>query len=85
MTKPEILLNLPKVYWGGHLPPRRRVYQTQWVRITLPTPTMKILDGELVPSTPLEARLLPGALSVLVTKEAAAHLARGRSDQAIDN
>ena len=86
MTKPEIFLNLPKVYWGGHLGhPAVRVYQTQWVRITLPTPTMKILDGELVPSTPLEARLLPGALSVLVTKEAAAHLARGRSDQAIDN
>jgi diacylglycerol kinase (ATP) len=82
MNRPEILLNLPKVYWGGHLGhPAVKVYQTRWVRITLPTPTMKILDGELVPSTPLEARLLPGALSVLVTEERAAALARGRGNQ----
>jgi diacylglycerol kinase (ATP) len=83
MNKPQMLLNLPKVYWGGHLHhPAVHVYQTHWVRITLPTPAFKLLDGELIESTPFEAKLLPRALSVLVTEEGAAHLARGRSNMA---
>lgn len=62
----DLLWTLPKVYKGGHVGHRAvRILQGRRVQIK-PAGMRKMFDGDLRSTTPMDARLVPGGVQVLV-------------------
>ncbi|NMA91632.1 MAG: diacylglycerol kinase family lipid kinase [Firmicutes bacterium] len=65
MSKPELLVSLPRVYRGSHLShPRVKSLNGRKVIITAPGATLLNLDGEQPGRAPIEIEILPGVLTV---------------------
>ncbi|MBI4446004.1 MAG: diacylglycerol kinase family lipid kinase [Acidobacteria bacterium] len=63
----SLMRNFPKVYTGRHLRhPAFSVVRARSVRIESQNPLPKMLDGDLVGTTPVEAHVLHRSLKVLV-------------------
>ncbi|MEZ5098814.1 MAG: diacylglycerol kinase family lipid kinase [Thermoleophilia bacterium] len=64
-TNLDLVLNMPKVYRGTHLPhPRSRVFRGAVVEVDADTPVPLELDGETPGTTPARFTSIPGALRV---------------------
>lgn len=69
ITKMELIWNFPKVYNGTHIKhPKFEVYKTSWIKVYSDYPLPKMFDGDLYGVTPIEAKVLPQSLKVLVPK-----------------
>jgi diacylglycerol kinase (ATP) len=67
MNKLKLLLALPTVYFGGHLRLREVEYfRAEKLRIATGRPVDVYGDGEFICQTPVEIRVLPRALRVIV-------------------
>ncbi len=67
MNKIKLLLALPTVYFGGHLRLKEVEYfRAEKLRIGTARPVDVYADGEFVCQTPVEIRVLPQALRVIV-------------------
>lgn len=69
LPKNQLLRAFPRVFSGAHTDhPAFRAYRTRKVTITGPNPCSIQAEGEVIGRLPLEARILPGALSVMVQR-----------------
>ncbi len=69
VTKRELLVTLPKTYWGGHVKHRKvHVYQGTSIKVTPATSLKQMLDGDIERKNSISARIMPAALQVLVPK-----------------
>ncbi len=67
MAKARLLRLFPSVFSGRHLTlPEVRYFQAERLRIETEEPSEVYADGEYVCSTPVEVRVEPGALRVIV-------------------
>ena len=67
VSKPDLLVSLPRVYRGTHLTHRKiTVRHAREIEIQAKTPTALQADGELLGEAPARFRILPGALNILV-------------------
>lgn len=65
-----LLAVLPKAYSGRHVGhPKVRIFRARSVRLETDRPLVKMFDGDLFGDAPLEARIRPAALDVLVPAE----------------
>jgi YegS/Rv2252/BmrU family lipid kinase len=63
LTKTDLLLTLPKTYWGKHLPhPKATVLRGPRVEVDAPEPLPIQLDGEQPGTTPASFEVVPRAL-----------------------
>ncbi|MGE5509176.1 MAG: diacylglycerol/lipid kinase family protein [Chitinophagales bacterium] len=68
----DLVATLPKAYKGRHVGhPKVEFYRARTVRLEASKPLTKMFDGDLFGDAPLEARLCPGALEVVVPQESA--------------
>lgn len=66
--KLDLMLNFPKVYSGRHLEhPAFSIYRSGSVRIDSPVPLQKMFDGDILGTVPVEAKVLPRSVRVLVS------------------
>ncbi len=78
LPKLELLRAFPRVFAGSHTDhPAFKAYRTRRVAITGQYPFSIQAEGELIGRLPLEARILPGALSVMVSKSQGEDKGRG--------
>jgi len=69
MSKVDFLTTLPKAYKGKHLSnPRCQLFRTKTIKVTSAEPLRKLFDGNVFGESPVEARILPGALKVWVPR-----------------
>jgi diacylglycerol kinase (ATP) len=69
ITKADLVLTLPKVYRGTHLPhPKAESLRGRRVVVTAPTPLPIELDGEQPGTTPATFEIVPGALRLRVPR-----------------
>jgi diacylglycerol kinase (ATP) len=69
VTKRELVVTLPKIYRGTHLPhPKAELLQGRTVTVEAPEALPIELDGEQPGTTPVRFEVLPGALSVRVPR-----------------
>jgi YegS/Rv2252/BmrU family lipid kinase len=67
--KMDFMFNFPRVYLGNHLSHKAfSAYRSRTVKIVSEVPLRKIFDGDIKGATPVDARILPGALSIVVQK-----------------
>jgi diacylglycerol kinase family enzyme len=67
-TKRRLLRFFPSVFSGGHLGlPEVEYRQTEWLRVESERPMAVYADGEYVCETPVEVRVVPKGLKVIVT------------------
>lgn len=67
MGKLDFLSTLPKAYKGTHLSnPRCEIFHTRGIKVTTAEPLRKLFDGNVFGESPVDARVLPGALKVWV-------------------
>jgi len=67
ISKPGLVVTLPKAYTGRHVGhPAFTFYKGKKVSIKTARPLRKVFDGNVYGQSPLEAQVLPEALSVLV-------------------
>lgn len=67
ITKADLLLNLPKIYRGTHLPhPRAELLRGSIVTVEAPEPLPVELDGEQPGTTPARFEVVPGAIALRV-------------------
>jgi diacylglycerol kinase (ATP) len=67
VTKRDLLLTLPKIYRGTHLPhPKAEVIRGSMVSIEAPIPLPVELDGEQPGTTPATFEVVPRALRLRV-------------------
>lgn len=67
ITKADLLLNLPRIYRGTHLPhPRAELLRGAVVTVDAPEPLPVELDGEQPGTTPARFEIVPGALRLRV-------------------
>ena len=67
VTKRDLLLTLPKIYRGTHLPhPKAEVLRGSMVSIEAPIPLPVELDGEQPGTTPATFEVVPRALRLRV-------------------
>ncbi len=67
ISKPSLAVTLPKAYKGKHVGhPAFTFYKGKKVSIKTERPLRKLFDGNVYGESPLEAEILPQALSVLV-------------------
>lgn len=67
MSRVEFLLNFPRVYAGTHLTHSKvRLIRARSVRVESPQPLLLEAEGELLGEAPVSARILPGALRVML-------------------
>lgn len=67
LPKPELLRVFPRIFTGSHTGhPAFHTYRTRRVVITGPNPCHIQAEGEIIGRLPLEARVLPGVLPVMV-------------------
>jgi diacylglycerol kinase (ATP) len=67
ITKRDLLLTLPKTYWGKHLPhPRAELLRGTGVSVESATQMPVEIDGEQPGTTPARFELVPAALRVKV-------------------
>jgi len=65
--KLDLMLNFPRVYSGRHSThPAFRVYKSQSVQVTSNVALEKMSDGDQSGLVPVEAKVLPGALKVVL-------------------
>ena len=66
----SMMAHFPKVYRGTHVGhPAFSVFQARRVEIQTESPMRKMFDGDLYGTTPVEAKSIPAALSVVVPLE----------------
>jgi len=67
MTKPDLLISLPRIYNGTHLThPKVTMKKAREVEIRTTRPTAVQADGELLGEAPASFTVLPAALSIVV-------------------
>jgi diacylglycerol kinase (ATP) len=67
LTKRDLLLTLPKTYWGRHLPHRKaELFRAPAVEIDADEPLPIELDGEQPGTTPVRFEVVPRALRLRV-------------------
>lgn len=65
MSKPELLINLPKVYKGSHISnPKIKYLRGRHITVTSPEKALLNLDGEQPGRAPVEVELLPLAIKI---------------------
>ncbi len=72
LTKPKILWNLPKVFWGGHTKIKEvEMFRAREVDVFSAAPVEAHVDGELVPDDDghFRAKLLPRFLEMVVPEQ----------------
>jgi diacylglycerol kinase family enzyme len=63
----NLMFNFPRVYWGRHLSHTSfSAYKTSQIKITSEKPMPKIFDGDLLGTTPVDVKVQPKALNVVV-------------------
>ena len=66
--KVDLMLNFPKIYSGRHLEhPKFSLYRTRSVRIDTPINLSKMFDGDIYGQTPVNAKVLKGAVTIIST------------------
>lgn len=66
----DFLATLPKAYFGKHVGhPKVTFFRARTVSLEADRPLVKMFDGDLFGDAPLSARVLPGALDVLVPRK----------------
>jgi YegS/Rv2252/BmrU family lipid kinase len=69
VTKRELVVTLPKIYRGTHLPhPKAELVQGRTVNVDAPEPLPIELDGEQPGTTPVRFEVVPRALRVRVPR-----------------
>ncbi|MGE5560290.1 MAG: diacylglycerol/lipid kinase family protein [Chloroflexota bacterium] len=69
LGRADLLRTLPKVYSGRHVGhPKIEFHRGRSVRVTCERPLVKMVDGNVYGQTPLEAEVVPQALSVLTPR-----------------
>jgi diacylglycerol kinase (ATP) len=64
--KVDLMLNFPKIYSGRHLEhPKFSLYRSRSVRIDTPTNQSKMFDGDIYGQTPVNAKVLRGAATII--------------------
>ena len=64
--KADLMLNFPKIYSGRHLKhPKFSLYRSRSVRIDTPTNLSKMFDGDIYGHTPVNAKVLRGAATII--------------------
>ena len=64
--KADLMLNFPKVYSGRHLKhPKFSLYRSRSVRIDTPINLSKMFDGDIYGQTPVSAKVLKGAVTII--------------------
>ncbi|MCZ6562068.1 MAG: diacylglycerol kinase family protein [Acidobacteriota bacterium] len=64
--KVDLMLNFPKIYSGRHLEhPKFSLYRTRSVRIDTPINLSKMFDGDIYGQTPVNAKVLRGAATII--------------------
>jgi len=67
MTKPDLLMSLPRIYSGTHLThPKVSVKKAKQVEIRPARPTAVQADGELLGEAPARFTVLPAALTIII-------------------
>ena len=70
MSKFSFLRLLPKAYSGRHMGhPKVELFRTSKITVESDEPLMKIVDGNVLGLTPLDAHVIPKGLSVIIPKE----------------
>jgi diacylglycerol kinase (ATP) len=70
VTKRDLVLTLPKIYRGTHLPhPKAELLRGRTVSVVSESPLPIELDGEQPGTTPVSFEVVPGALRVRVPQE----------------
>lgn len=68
--KLDLMLNFPRIYWGGHLKhPKFAAFKSRNVKITSEIPLRKIFDGDLKGTTPADVAVHVRKLNVVVEEE----------------
>ncbi len=71
LTKRDLLLTLPKTYWGRHLPhPKAEVLRGRTVEVDAAEPLPIELDGEQPGTTPVRFEIVSDALRLRVPRQA---------------
>ncbi len=69
LTKRDLILTLPKTFWGGHLPhPKAELLHGEVVTVEADEPLPLELDGEQPGTTPARFELVPQALRLRVPR-----------------
>lgn len=69
VTKRDLMLTMPKIYRGTHLPhPRAEAFRGRVVSVETAEPVPVELDGEQPGTTPARFEVLPGAMRLRVPK-----------------
>ncbi len=64
--KVDLMLNFPKIYSGRHLKhPKFSLYRSRSVRIDTPINLSKMFDGDIYGQTPVNAKVLRGAATII--------------------
>ncbi len=64
--KVDLMMNFPKIYSGRHLKhPKFSLYRSQSVRIDTPINLSKMFDGDIYGQTPVNAKVLRGAATII--------------------
>ncbi len=64
--KADLMLNFPKIYSGRHLKhPKFSLYRSRSVRIDTPINLSKMFDGDIYGHTPVNAKVLRGAATII--------------------
>ena len=67
MTKPDLLMSLPRIYNGTHLThPKVSVKKAKQIEIKPVRPTAVQADGELLGEAPARFTVLPSALTIII-------------------
>ncbi len=66
--KLDLMLNFPRIYSGRHLKhPKFSLYRSRSVRIDTPINLSKMFDGDIYGQTPVNAKVLKGAVTIIST------------------
>ncbi len=64
--KVDLMLNFPRIYSGRHLKhPKFSLYRSRSVRIDTPINLSKMFDGDIYGQTPVNAKVLRGAATII--------------------
>jgi len=64
--KLDLMLSFPKIYSGSHLKhPKFSLYRSRSVRIDTPMNLSKMFDGDIYGQTPVNAKVLRGAVAII--------------------
>ncbi len=64
--KVDLMLNFPKIYSGHHLKhPKFSLYRSRSVKIDTPIKLSKMFDGDIYGQTPVNAKVLRGAATII--------------------